>query len=334
MIPVVVVTGFLGSGKTTLISQVLRNPAFARTAVIVNEFGEVGLDHELIATADESVMTLTTGCLCCAVQSDLVRTLLDLERRRDAGEIPGYDRVLIETSGLADPAPILQSLMSDAGLVHGHAVQSVITLVDAVHGEASLGRHVEARRQVALTDRLVLTKTDVAAPTPTLLALLASTNPGAEVLTAVSGRIAPEILFAPTESGARADRLAALPAARGSPFARGEHGAAIENFVLERDRPIPGLALLLLLESLAEHCGPRILRVKGLVQLTEMVDQPALIHGVQHIFAAPEFLPRWPSEDHRTRIVFIVQGVPRHFPARLLAAIEEEVLEEMERNTE
>jgi len=330
LIPVVVVTGFLGSGKTTLIGQVLRDPAYARTAVIVNEFGEIGLDHELIATADESVMALTTGCLCCAVQSDLVRTLLDLERRRGAGEIPAYDRVLIETSGLADPAPILQSLMSDAGLTRGHAVQSVITLVDAVHGDASLDQYGEARRQIALADRLVLTKTDLAGPAEALRARLSALNPGAELLTAVAGRIAPDILFAPADTAARADRLAAFPTAGVSPFQRGEHTDAIENFVLERDQPIPGLALILLLEALAEHCGPRLLRVKGLVNLTEMPDQPALIHGVQHVFAAPEFLPRWPSADRRTRIVFIAQGVPRHFPARLLAAIEHEVLEETE----
>lgn len=329
MIPVVVVTGFLGSGKTTLIGQVLRDPAFARTAVIVNEFGEIGLDHELIATSDETLMALTTGCLCCAIRSDLVQTLLDLEQRKEAGEIPPYDRVLIETSGLADPAPILQALMTDAALVANHEIQSVLTLVDAVHGEASLDRHPEARRQAALADRLVLTKTDITTPPETLRSRLATLNPGAEFLTAIRGRIAPDILFAPIDPAGRANRLAAQPAANApSPFQRGEHTDAIENFVLEREHPIPGLALILLLEALAEHCGPRLLRVKGLVQLTEMPDQPALIHGVQHVFSAPEFLPAWPSTDHRTRIVFIAQGVPRHFPARLLAAIEAEVLEE------
>ena len=328
MIPVVVVTGFLGSGKTTLIGQVLRDPAFARTAVIVNEFGEIGLDHELIASADETLMALTTGCLCCAVQSDLVRTLLDLQTRARAGEIPGYDRVLIETSGLADPAPILQSLITDSRLAAGHHVQSVVTLVDAVHGEATLDRHVEARRQVILADRLVLTKTDVAGPATELRNRMATLNPGAELLTAIAGHLPPQELFAPAEAGAHADRLAGLPATGPSPFARGTHSDAVESFLLERDTPMPGLALILLLEALAEHCGPRLLRVKGLVRLEEMPDRPALIHGVQHVFAAPEFLTRWPSEDHRTRIVFIAQGVPRHFPARLLAAIEDEVREE------
>ena len=164
MIPVAIVTGFLGSGKTTLISRILRDPAFARTAVIVNEFGEIGLDHELIASSDETLLALTTGCLCCAVRSDLVATLLDLQRRREAGEI-AYDRVLIETSGLADPAPILHALMTDRDIVQHHAIDGIVTVVDALHGEATLDRHAEARRQVALADTLLLSKTDLAAPT-------------------------------------------------------------------------------------------------------------------------------------------------------------------------
>ena len=329
MIPVVIVTGFLGSGKTTLISRVLRDPAFARTAVIVNEFGEIGLDHELIETSDESLMSLSTGCLCCAVRSDLVQTLLDLDRRRRAGEIPGFDRVLIETSGLADPAPILQSLMTDPTIGRTHAIDTVVTLVDALLGADTLERHAEARRQVALADRIVLTKTDISGATETLRGRLAALNSGADLLIAVSGRIAPESLFLPSDPTARAERMASLPAVpAASPFLRAQHTDGVETFFLEREEPIPGLALILLLESLAEHCGERLLRVKGLVRIAEMPDRPAAIHGVQHIFAAPEFLPRWPGEPRRTRIVFIAQGVPRHFPARLLAAIEAEVIDE------
>src|SRR6478672_4845937 len=142
-IPVAIVTGFLGSGKTTLISRILRDPAFARTAVIVNEFGEIGLDHELIASSDETLLALTTGCLCCAVRSDLVGTLLDLQRRREAGEVI-YDRVLIETSGLADPAPILHALMTDRDVAQDHAIDGIVTVVDVLHGEATLERHAEA----------------------------------------------------------------------------------------------------------------------------------------------------------------------------------------------
>ena len=326
MMPVAIVTGFLGSGKTTLISRILRDPAFARTAVIVNEFGEIGLDHELIAGSDETLLTLTTGCLCCAVRSDLIATLLDLERRRAAGEVV-YDRVLIETSGLADPAPILHALMTDRDIASQHAIDGIITVVDALHGEAALDRHPEARRQAALADTLLLSKTDLAAPNDELIARLASLNPGATRQFARD--IVPTTLFAGTGAVAR---LATLPEPSSrNPFSRARHSDGIETFVLRRDRPLPALALTLLLEALAEHCGARLLRLKGLVDIAEMPGQPAVIHGVQHVVSPPKFLDRWPSSDHTTRMVFIAQGIPRHFPARLLDAIEYEVREEMER---
>ena len=325
MIPVAIVTGFLGSGKTTLISRILRDPAFARTAVIVNEFGEIGLDHELIASSDETLLALTTGCLCCAVRSDLVATLLDLQRRREAGEV-AYDRVLIETSGLADPAPILHALMTDRDIAQHHAIDGIVTVVDALHGEATLDRHAEARRQVALADTLLLSKTDLAAPTE------ATARPACRAQSwrhaAVARDVVPATLFTGTDVAARFASLPDPPAR--NPFARAQHTDGIETFVLQRDRPIPALALTLLLEALAEHCGARLLRLKGLVSIEEMPGQPAVIHGVQHVFSPPEFLDRWPSADHTTRMVFIAQGVPRHFPARLLDAIEQEVREEME----
>lgn len=314
MIPVAIVTGFLGSGKTTLISRILRDAAFARTAVIVNEFGDIGLDHELIASSDETLMALTTGCLCCAVRSDLVATLLDLRRRREAGEA-AYDRVLIETSGLADPAPILHALMTDRDVAQDHILAGVVTIVDAVHGEATLARHPEAHRQAAMADCLLFSKTDVAQPSPSLQQELAALNPGAARST--THEVVPHLLF--NGSSARIDDI---------PLAR--HTAGIETFTLQRDRPVPALALTLLLEALAEHCGTRLLRMKGLVNIEEMPNQPAIIHGVQHVFAPPEFLERWPSDDHTTRMVFIGQGIPRYFPMRLLEAIEQEVREEME----
>lgn len=327
MLPVSIVTGFLGSGKTTLIGRVLRDPAFARTAVIVNEFGEIGLDHDLIASSDETLLALTTGCLCCAVRSDLVATLLDLRARRAAGEI-AFDRVLIETSGLADPAPILHALMTDADVARDHRLDTVLTVVDALHGEAALDRHPEARRQAALADRLVLSKTDIAGPAETLRSRLATLNPGAPLLLAAD--IVPAFLFAAADPEARVARLASLPRSLArTPFKRAQHSDGIETFTLQRDRPVPALALTLLLQALAEHCGARLLRLKGLVDVAEMPGQPALIHGVQHVFAPPEFLASWPSGDRTTRLIFITQGVPLHFPARLLEAIEAEVVEEM-----
>ncbi len=323
-VPVAVVTGFLGSGKTTLISRILRDPAFARTAVIVNEFGEIGLDHELIESSDETLLALTTGCLCCAVRSDLVATLLDLQRRREAGEI-AYDRVLIETSGLADPAPILHALMTDRDIAQNHVIDGIVTVVDALHGEAALDHHPEALRQAAIADCLLLSKTDIAGPATALRKRLAALNPGAAQH--IAGDVALGLLF--TGSGVAA-RFATLPdRTRKNPFSRAQHTGGIETAILQRDRSVPALVLTLLLEALAEHCGARLLRVKGLVHIEEMPGRPAVIHGVQHVFAPPEFLDCWPSANHSTRMVFITQGVPRHFPARLLDAIEREVREEL-----
>jgi G3E family GTPase len=269
---------------------------------------------------------LTTGCLCCAVRSDLVATLLDLHARRDAGEIT-FDRVLIETSGLADPAPILHALMTDADVARCYWIDIVMTVADALHGEVALDRHPEARRQAALADRLALSKTDVAGPAETLRLRLATLNPAAPLL--LTQDIEPASLFTEADPEARVARLAALPMVPArSPLQPAQHTDGIETFTLQRRHPLPALALTLLLQALAEHCGARLLRLKGLVHVAEMPEQPALIHGVQHVFAPPEFLDRWPSGNRTTRLVFITQGVPRHFPARLLEAIEAEVLDE------
>jgi len=322
VIPVSIVTGFLGSGKTTLIGRVLRDPAFARTAVIVNEFGEIGLDHTLIASADETLMALTTGCLCCAIQGDLVRTLLDLR----ATQADAYDRVLIETSGLADPAPILHALMTDRTLAADHAIDTVLTVVDSVHALATLDAHPEARRQAALADVIAISKQDVAAADPGLLDRLVAINPTADRFDARA--IAPAALFGAGDPARQADRMARLPdSLSASPFAA-RHTDAIETFAIVRDRPIPALALTLLIQALTEHCGARLLRMKGILAIEEAMDRPAVIHGVRHVFAPPTFLPAWQDDDRTSRLVFIAQGVPRHFPARLLDAIETEVREE------
>jgi G3E family GTPase len=314
LIPVTVVTGFLGSGKTTLISRILRDPAFGQTAVIVNEFGEIGLDHELIASSDDSVLSLNTGCLCCAVQTDLARTLMDLWERRAAGLV-GYERVLIETSGLSDPAPVLQSMMTDSDISATHRMPYVVTLVDTIHGETTLRNHPEARHQVALADRLLISKTDLRPASDELNEELDALNPNVPRMTTMEAR--PEDLFgAPSIEGLTA-RLGRTP--------RRPVHAGIDTFTVVRDRPLPGIALTMLLQAVAEHCGARLLRLKGLVAIEEMPGRPAVIHGVRHIVSPPDFLDCWPSLDERTRIVFITNGVPRHFVSRLLDAIEEEV---------
>ena len=309
------VTGFLGSGKTTLIGRLLPDPRLADTAVIVNEFGEVALDHELIASSTESLIQLTTGCLCCAVRTDLVRTLLELEGRREAGEI-AFARVLVETSGLADPAPILAALMSDGALAGRFAIGAVATLVDAELGEATLERHPEARRQVAMADRILLTKTDRAAPSAALRARLGALNPAA---TPTLGPIDAGWLLAPAGRLPQEFPPVAL------------HTAGITSATLHRTEPVPALALTLLIQALAEHCGARLLRLKGLIDLAEFPGRPAVIHGVQHVFAAPEILPGWPGEDRGTRIVLIGEALPPHFAARLLDAIIAEVQDETAR---
>jgi G3E family GTPase len=316
VIPVSIVTGFLGSGKTTLISRILRDPAFRRTAVIVNEFGDVALDHDLIASSDDAVLTLTTGCLCCAVQTDLARTLTDLHERRAAGAAD-YDRVLIETSGLSDPAPMLQTLMTDRFVAGTHVVSTVVTVVDAVHGAPTLDEYAEARNQVAMADRLLLSKTDLQAPSDRLLAKLRTLHPGDLGMTTTQAD--PALLFG-------GPRVADIPARLAGIRHRQGHGE-IETFTVIRERTLPALALTLLLQAIAEHLGSRLLRMKGLVAIEELPGRPAVIHGVRHVVSQPDFLDRWPSPDERTRIVFITRDVPPHFVSRLLDVIEEEVRE-------
>jgi G3E family GTPase len=311
LIPVSVVTGFLGSGKTSLIRRVLTQPGFGRTAVIVNEFGEISLDHDLIASSDETVLTLSTGCLCCAVQTDLARTLMELMARRENGSAV-YDRVLIETSGLGNPGPMIQTMLTDRQVATGHRLETIVTLVDSVFGMATLAEHAEAREQVALADVILASKQDLRPLSAALLRSMRGLNPTAPLLPVADASAA--ILFGGTQVE-RHGRLA---------LASGGH-RDIETFTLVRDRPLSALALTLLLQALAEHCGPRLLRLKGLVALEEMLGRPAVIHGVRHVFSAPEFLDRWPGDDRTTRIVFIGRGIPRYFVHRLLSVIEEEV---------
>ena len=331
MIPVWLLTGFLGSGKTTLLGRLLRTPGFARTAVIINEFGEIGLDHELVETSQESFVTLQTGCLCCAVRDDLVLTLEELLRRRDAGSVPPFERVVIESSGLADPAPILHALMLDGALSRRLAVAGVLTTVDAVNGLGTLERHAEAVKQVAVADRLLLTKTDLlAAPAAALAARLAALNPAAALHTASFGNIdADDLLGAGADDKAHAawQRWPATLASREPASAQHQHAAEIDCFALVREAPIGAVGLTLLLEVLAEHCGGDLLRLKGLVKIAECPDRPAVIHGVQHVFHPPAWLERGPSGDRRSRLVFIGRGLRRTWVEALLTALETEIAE-------
>jgi G3E family GTPase len=311
-LPISVVTGFLGSGKTTLLSHVLRDPAAARTAVIVNEFGEVGLDHLLVEASDEEIVLLDGGCLCCKVRGDLVRTAGDLLARRASGAITPFERIVVETTGLADPAPILQALMTDREIADALRLESVIATVDCAAGGATLDAHPEAVKQAALADRLVLTKTDLADPGH-LAERLRRLNPAAPQLTALHGAVDASRLF-------------------GAPYNRrlfdlheASHESDVSSFCLRRSAPLHAVTLSLFLQVLAEHCGASLLRLKGLVDVVESPGRPAVIHGVQHVFHPPAWLDAWPDEDHSTRIVVISRGLEAEWLQDLLEALDDEV---------
>jgi G3E family GTPase len=331
MIPVSILTGFLGSGKTTMLGHLLRAPEFSRTAVIINEFGEIGLDHELVEASDDSLIELATGCLCCKSRADLAQTLQDLLQRRDAGSCPRFDRIVIETSGLADPAPILQTLMTDRDIAGRLVLGGVVTTVDAMTGADTLGREGISQKQVAVADRIVLTKIDLAgAAEPALLRRLAQLNAGAPVLHADHGRVEPEGLFdvGLFDAGLHDPRTKSLDV--NSWLADDVHGPAhhdaeIRAYAIVRAEAIPAVVLTLFLEALAEHCGADLLRLKGIVHIAESPERPAVIHGVQHVFHAPAWLERWPSDERRSRIVFITRRIPRRWVEVLLDAIAGEV---------
>jgi len=349
MIPVSIITGFLGSGKTTLLARLMRDPAMGRTAVIINEFGAIALDHDLIETSDESFIQLSNGCLCCNVRSDLTLTLGDLAARRAQGTVPPFERVVIETSGLADPAPILHALMTDRDLIGVYALDGVITTVDALTGMATLDNHEESRRQAAVSDRIVLTKTDLAgAPTDTLKERLAAFNPGAPVMAAVRGAIAPSVLFncgfydvdgKHPDVGAwlahESVDAAGGPVYRPHPPQRSlhQHSEDITSFCIVRDEPLHAATLPLLLSALAENCGADLLRMKGIVRVLEVPERPAVIHGVQHVYHAPVWLPRWPSADRRTRMVFIGRNIRESWVLTLIELLDAEVAAETAKRT-
>ncbi|HEX6155023.1 MAG TPA: GTP-binding protein [Burkholderiales bacterium] len=306
-----VITGFLGSGKTTLLSRLLRDPALARTAVIVNEFGEVGLDHLLVEASDEEVVLLEGGCLCCKVRGDLVRTAGHLLARRARGDA-AFDRIVIETTGLADPAPILQALMTDREIAHALRLESVIATVDCAAGDATLDAHPASVKQVALADRLILTKTDLA-DSSALAERLRRLNPAAPQFTALHGAVEASRLF----DGSTYDRTA---------FRNETHAdSGVTTFCLRRGRPLHAVTLSLFLQVLAEHCGAKLLRLKGLVDVLESPGRPALIHGVQHVFHPPAWLEAWPDDDRSTRIVVIAQGLDAEWLQDLLEVLDEEV---------
>jgi G3E family GTPase len=318
--PVTLLTGFLGSGKTTLLSRALRAPAMSRTAVVINEFGEISIDHALITSSNDTILVLENGCLCCTVFGDLVQTLNRLYHARAAGEA-SFDRVVIETSGVADPAPVLQAFLSDPTLAGLYYIGTVIVTLDAINAAHTLSEHSVSVRQVALADHLLITKLDLIAPAvrdaarAALIARLRSYNPSAAITAADDAALDPIALLshiAPhPQQGAQAasgwmDQASAADAAHDHTHT---HHAGIASFNLVRDTPMPREALQLLLSTLEQHLGPALLRVKGLVNVLEEPDQPAVVQGAQHLLHNLTWLSGWPDADRRTRMVFITQGI-------------------------
>ncbi|MGL5114260.1 MAG: CobW family GTP-binding protein [Beijerinckiaceae bacterium] len=347
-IPLTLITGFLGAGKTTLLNRLLKDPALADTLVIVNEFGEIGLDHLLLEQAEEGMLLMQSGCLCCTIRGDLLDTLEGLLRKRDNGRISPFRRVVIETTGLADPAPILQTVMGHPYLSLRYRVEGVVALVDAANGVATLDAHPEAVKQAAVADRILISKRDLAgeAVTEVLEERLAVLNPGAPILDArhadagdildcglydpqtkspdVTRWLRDEAVLAAMGRNAHrhadgslhveSDTAGAAAVLRGqNPTDVNRHDGTIRAHAFSTDRAIRAESFALFQELLRAAHGPKLLRFKAIVKVAENPERPAIIHGVQQVFHPPVLLDHWPDADQRTRMVFIVKDMDPRF---------------------
>lgn len=344
-IQVSLLTGFLGSGKTTLLNRLVKHPDMVETAVLINEFGEIGLDHQLVEQIDDNTVLLNAGCLCCTVQGDLVNALSDLFIKRVKEQVPSFQRVLIETTGLADPAPVIHTLMTAPVVSNRFALDGIITTVDAVNAARQFDRHPESVKQAAVADRIVLTKSDLVTPEE-LAALedrLHSLNPGAPIEKAVMGDIDPAVLFDtglydPKSKSIDVQRWLREEAylkqdvapAHDHDHSHGHtshahdhdhgghdhghdvnrHDASITAFCMTRDEPIDWEAFVAWIRILIGQHGERLLRIKGILNIAGR-DKPIAVHGVQHMFHDPAELAAWPDDDRRSKIVFITRDLDR-----------------------
>ena len=327
LIPVNVLTGALGSGKTTLLKALLRAPRLTGTMVLVNELGEIGIDHHLVEHASESTLLLENGCLCCAMRDDLKTALKDLHSRRARGEIPRYERIVVETTGIADPVPIAYTLLAEPVLQHHYRLGNVVTVVDSVNVLAQLDRFAESVKQVALADRLVVSKLDLAGPSAleTLRPRLAVLNPDAPIIAADSPELDPVDLLVTdiydrqsksreVERWIRSTREATVANGGHKP-----HPAAITAFCFTCDAVLDWTAFGVWMTMLLHRHGDRVLRMKGLLNVAG-VPGPVLVNGVRHLVHPPAHLDRWPDEDRRSRVVVITSGLGREEIERSLHA--------------
>lgn len=313
--PVIVVTGFLGAGKTSLIRSLLESPQGAGTAIIVNELGEIGIDQALLRPGSDETILLGNGCLCCRMANDLRETCATLLRERAQGSVPPFERIIVETSGLAEPTPILQTFIAERALRDDFHLRGMVAVVDAASFESTLARFPECLRQVALADRIVVSKTDLIAPDALahVLAKLHELNPAARAGVAVEGRIAPKFVleFEPSPP-------------RFAPAAGPRHPSGIETFALVLDAPVQWSGLSQALTTLIALRGPDLLRVKGLVNV-QGCPGPVVLHLVQHLVHPPVELQAWPDADRRSRLVFIVRDMTASTVRNVIVAVQEAV---------
>ncbi|MDF1750453.1 MAG: GTP-binding protein [Alphaproteobacteria bacterium] len=322
-LPVSVLTGFLGAGKTTVLNALLKNPDMGQTAVVINEFGEVGIDNLLVETASEDMIVMDSGCLCCTIRGDLIETLRGLIKRRWNKEIPAFNRVVIETTGLADPAPILHTLMTDPVISERYRLDGVITTVDAVNGAATLDAQPEAVKQAAVADRILLTKSDLIADSSALLARLKVINPAAPILPVTNGIVAPNDLFGTGlyDPGTKTPDVTQWLAEEAYEDAshqghhhhhehdKNRHDDRIRSFVIRYETPIAWDSFVEWIEALIATHGANLLRMKGILNVVE-VDGPVAVHGVQHVFHPPALLAGWAEgEVPSSRLVIIARDL-------------------------
>ncbi len=345
IIPVTLLTGFLGSGKSTLLSEILKHSEFQNTAVIVNEFGEVGLDGVLIEHSENQIIEMTSGCLCCTVRGDIRQTLLMLHSKRESGEIPQFDRVVVESTGLADPAPVIHTLMSDRFLEHRFMLGGIVTTVDAANGLLTIEEHKECEKQVAVADRIVITKTDIKnieiskEGIDGLRDKLSRINPTAQIWDRHDDSFKFDNLFDTSLYDPDTKTIDVLKWLNAEAFPAEDdhrhhhhhtenevateqnggqhqhdvtrHGQNIRSFTLVLNQPVKIDTFATALEALLFTQASRLLRIKGIVNTVDRPGKPMVIHGVQHIFHDPIWLDDWPDGDHRTKLVFITDGIER-----------------------